>query len=202
MPKVSVIIPVNNTEKYITKCLDSVINQTLKDIEIICVNDSSTDNSLSILKEYAKKDNRLKLIDLPQNQGAGDAKNAGLKLVQGEYLGFVDSDDYIDLNYYEELYNKAKENDADIVKSKLLMLEFDGTKKRSNLNSLIKEKSKFYFSFEYTSAIYKSSLILDNNITCLHVVHSNLQSTPYFITFHCVPPHGWAFLNSRMSFSL
>ena len=167
MPKISVIIPVYNTEKYIKKCLDSVINQTLNDIEIICVNDCSSDNSLLILKEYAKKDDRVKLIDLPQNQGAGDAKNAGLKIAQGEYIGFVDSDDYIDLNYYEELYKKAKENDADIVKSKLLILEIDGTKKISNLNSLIKEKSKLYFSFEYTSAIYKSSLIFDNNITFL-----------------------------------
>ena len=107
MPKISVIIPVYNVEKYLPKCLDSLINQTLSDIEIICINDCSTDNSLEILEEYASKDERIKIIDLKENQGAAAARNKGLEIAKGEYLGFVDPDDYVDLNFYEELYKKG-----------------------------------------------------------------------------------------------
>ena len=116
MPKVSVIIPIYNTEKYLRKCLDSVCNQTLSDIEIICVNDCSTDNSLEILEEYASKDNRIKLIDFKENKGAAVARNAGIDEAKGEYIGFVDSDDFIDLDFYEKLYNKAVKSGADCVK--------------------------------------------------------------------------------------
>jgi len=164
VPKISVIIPVYNVEKYLSRCLDSVTNQTLKDIEIICINDGSTDKSLTILKKYASKDKRIEIIDLKENVGAGEVKNKGLKIVKGQYLGFVDSDDYIDLDFYEKLYQKAIETGADIVKTELITVETDGTKKKNNLNNFIKEKSKFYFSYEYTSAIYKSSVIFDNKI--------------------------------------
>ena len=94
MPKVSVIIPVYNTEKYLKKCLDSVCNQTLSDIEIICIDDCSTDNSLNILKEYTLKDNRIKLIEFKENKGAAVARNTGIDEAKGEYIGFIDSDDY------------------------------------------------------------------------------------------------------------
>ena len=116
MPKVSVIIPVYKTEDYLRKCLDSVCNQTLKDIEIICINDCSPDGCLEILKEYASKDERIKIIDFKENKGAACARNAGIDAAQGEYLGFVDSDDFIDLDFYEKLYIKAKETNAQIVK--------------------------------------------------------------------------------------
>jgi len=119
MPKVSVIIPVFNTEKYLQRCLDSVCNQTLSDIEIICINDASTDNSLEILKEYQKEDERIKIIDLNKNQGAGYSRNRGIEIAKGEYIGFVDSDDFIDLDFYEKLYKKAIETGADVVKSNL-----------------------------------------------------------------------------------
>ena len=116
MPKVSVIIPVFNTEKYLTKCLDSVCNQTLSDIEIICVDDCSTDNSLNILKEYASKDNRIKLIEFKENKGAAVARNTGIIEAKGEYVGFIDSDDYVDLDFYEKLYNIGVCENADISK--------------------------------------------------------------------------------------
>ena len=116
MPKVSVIIPVYNVERYLRECLDSVVNQTLKDIEIICINDGSTDNSLEILKEYAKNDTRIKIID-KQNTGYGHSMNVGLDNAQGEYIGIVESDDYVDLHMYEELYNLAAEYDADIIRA-------------------------------------------------------------------------------------
>ncbi|MBQ9025051.1 MAG: glycosyltransferase [Methanobrevibacter sp.] len=114
MVKVSVIIPVYNVEKYLKKCLDSVINQTLEDIEIICVDDGSTDNSLAILNEYKKSDGRIQLIR-QENQGHSGATNTGLKYVTGDYIFFVDSDDWIELTALEKLYNNAIENDSDLV---------------------------------------------------------------------------------------
>ncbi|WIH80310.1 glycosyltransferase family 2 protein [Brachyspira pilosicoli] len=115
MPKVSVVIPIYNVEKYLKKCLDSVINQTLKDIEIICVNDCSSDNSESIIKEYINKDNRVKLISHKENQGLGFARNSGLLESRGEYISFIDSDDFVSENFIEELYNTAVKYNADIV---------------------------------------------------------------------------------------
>ena len=106
--KVSVIIPVYNTEKYLEKCLYSVCNQTLSDIEIICINDCSTDNSREILNKYAADDERIKIINFEENKGAAAARNAGIDAATGEYIGFVDSDDYPDLDFYEKLYNKAE----------------------------------------------------------------------------------------------
>ena len=165
MPKISVIIPVYNVEPYLKRCLDSVINQTLTDIEIICINDCSTDGSLLIVNEYANKDNRIKLIDLPKNIGAGGAKNKGLEVAQGEYLSFIDPDDEIDLDFFEKLYIKAKETNADIVKGELITLDVDGTKTKSSLNEKIKQnQSIYYFTFDYTTAIYKSAIILNNKI--------------------------------------
>jgi glycosyltransferase involved in cell wall biosynthesis len=96
-PTISIIIPVYNAEKYLNKCLESVINQTLKDIEIICINDGSTDNSLDILQKYAKQDNRFIIIN-QDSSGAGVARNAGLDKAQGEYLAFLDSDDFFELD--------------------------------------------------------------------------------------------------------
>ncbi len=114
MPKVSVIIPVYNVEGYLRQCLDSVINQSLKDIEIICINDGSTDNSLSILEEYAQKDSRIIIIN-QKNQGVAAARNKGLEIAQGDYIWFVDSDDYVEQSGLEYVLEVAKENKADII---------------------------------------------------------------------------------------
>ena len=113
MVNVSIIVPVYNVEKFLEKCLDSLINQTLKDIEIICVNDGSTDNSLNILKSFSEKDSRIIIIN-KQNEGPSVARNTGMKIAKGEYIGFVDSDDWVDLDFYEKLYNSAINNGADI----------------------------------------------------------------------------------------
>ena len=164
MPKVSVIIPVYNTEKFLRKCLDSVCNQTLQDIEIICINDCSTDGSLEILREYARKDNRIKLIELLENCGAAKARNIGIDIAEGEYLGFIDSDDYIDLDFYENLYAKAIETSADVVKgSDMLIIWQNGRKEIDKQNEKIK-KNKINFWSQYTTAIYKRVFILENNI--------------------------------------
>lgn len=114
MIKVSIIIPVYNVEIYIEKCINSLINQTLKEIEFIFVNDGTKDNSVSIIKKYQKEDKRIKLIE-KENGGQASARNLGLKYAKGEYIAFVDSDDYVKENMYELMYNKAKKNDLDIV---------------------------------------------------------------------------------------
>lgn len=112
MPKISVIIPVYNVEQYLRECLDSVVNQTLKDIEIICVNDGSTDNSLQILEEYAQKDNRIKIIN-KENRGLASARNKGLEYATGDLIYFLDSDDYIESDLLESAINIFKDFNVD-----------------------------------------------------------------------------------------
>lgn len=112
--KVSIVIPVYNVEKYLKQCLDSVLNQTLKELEVICVDDGSTDGSLDILEQYSKKDKRLKII-AGTHTGPGAARNKGIEIAKGEYIGFVDSDDFVDETMFEKLYKKANSINADIV---------------------------------------------------------------------------------------
>ncbi len=112
--KVSVIIPVYNTEKYLRQCLDSVVNQTLRDIEIICVDDGSTDGSIEILREYEQKDSRVKVL-CQKNQYAGVARNNGMTIASGEYYMFLDADDFFELELLEKLYQKGKDLNADVV---------------------------------------------------------------------------------------
>lgn len=111
---VSIIIPVYNVEKYLERCIESVINQTYKNIEIILVNDGSTDNSLSICKKYKEKDKRIILID-QKNSGVSAARNAALKIAKGEYIQFTDSDDWLEKNMIEEMVYSSITNDSDIV---------------------------------------------------------------------------------------
>lgn len=111
-PKVSIIVPIYNVEKYLDRCMQSVLNQTLKDIEIIMVDDGSPDNCPSMCDEYARKDNRIKVIH-KKNGGLGFARNSGLEIATGEYVAFIDSDDFIDTSMYETLYNTAKSHGLD-----------------------------------------------------------------------------------------
>lgn len=113
MPKISVVIPVYNVEDYLSQCLDSVINQTLQDIEIICVDDGSTDDSYGILQEYAQKDKRIIILQ-QNNAGAGVARNTGIKIARGEYLSILDSDDFFDVDMLEKAYLQCKRDNADI----------------------------------------------------------------------------------------
>lgn len=115
-PKVSITVPVYNVERYLSQCLDSIVNQTLKDLEIILVDDGSTDGSALICDSYAQKDERIKVIH-KVNGGLASARQAGLESISGEYYTVCDSDDWIELDFCETLYNKAKECDADIVLS-------------------------------------------------------------------------------------
>lgn len=111
--KISIIVPVSNTEKYLCQCLDSILHQTLHEIEVICVDDGSSDNSPQILKKYEKEDTRLKVFLLGKTS-IGTARNYGIEKANGEYIGFVDSDDFIDPSMYEILYQTAKKSNAQI----------------------------------------------------------------------------------------
>lgn len=171
--KVSIIIPVYNTEKFLPKCLDSLLAQTLKDIEIICVDDGSTDDSYQILLEHAQKDSRIKIIQ-QENLKQGAARNRGMEIAQGEYIGFVDADDWVDLNYFEKLYLTAVENNADISVASILKhkkqynkynIFYPKIKIANTMNEKIKicfdKKQKFFYCWH---KLCKTSLIKENSI--------------------------------------
>lgn len=121
-PKISVIVPVYKCEAFLEEMLGSLIKQTLREIEIILVDDGSPDKSGEICDKVAKKDNRIIVIH-QKNQGAGIARNAGLEKATGEYIGFCDSDDWVDLEMYEKMYEQARTNNADIVRCNTLSHE-------------------------------------------------------------------------------
>lgn len=181
MVKISVIIPVFNAAQFLPKCLSSVCLQALREMEIICVNDASTDESLAILQKFSREDSRIKIIDLKENKGAAFARNLAIENAVGEYLGFVDSDDFIDQNFYEKLYNKACETKADAVKGniKIYCPKTKSITQESwiDINSAVKKHpANFYFSF--TTAIYKTALIKENSVKFLEgLIHFE---DPYF----------------------
>lgn len=124
-PKISVIVPVYNTEKYLSKCLNSILNQTLKEIEVIVVNDGSKDDSQEIIDEFVSKDSRLVSIQ-KENGGLSDARNAGIDKAKGEFIAFVDSDDYIDLAMLEKMYELAERDESEIVLCDLVKVNENG----------------------------------------------------------------------------
>ena len=164
MIKVSVIVPVYNVEKYIEKCLDSLVNQTLKEIEIIVVNDGSPDNSQKIIDKFVKKyPNKVKSF-IKENGGLGSARNYGLKHIKGEYVAFIDSDDFADLKMLEEMYNLAKKDNSDIVlcsnnlldeNNRILKIESAIINKKIN-NNLLKYKLAAW------NKLYKKELLINN----------------------------------------
>lgn len=141
--KVSIIVPVYNVEEYLVKCLDSLINQTLKEIEIICINDGSTDNSLEILNAYAQKDSRIKVIN-KENEGVSAARNIGLAQAQGEYVMFVDSDDYLELKACENIYEKAMLSACDLIIFSCYSVN-DKTKNKAKELNTLNGIEDFYF---------------------------------------------------------
>jgi len=179
-PKVSVIIPVYNLEQYVRRCLDSVVRQTLKDIEIICINDGSTDNSLDILREYEKNDARIRVID-KDNEGQGLARNIGIDAAEGEFVGFVDGDDWIETGMYEKMYDAARKNDSDLHLCTVRRVDADGNELgiRCNYDRYIggkfQDESFVFNSFDIADVlfklerfsvnkIYKSTFLKRNNI--------------------------------------
>ena len=160
MIKVSVIVPVWNVEKYLDKCLYSLVNQTLKEIEIIVVNDESPDNSQKIIDKYVKKYPK-KVKSLSQkNGGQGSARNNGLKYALGEYIGYVDSDDYIEKDMYKLMYNKAKKEDLDVVFCCLNNV-YESSQKMEPLfkNAKTNKDNAFFSNVGVCNKIYKKELL-------------------------------------------
>lgn len=147
MAVVSIIVPVYNVEKYLRQCLESLLKQTLMDIEIICVNDGSTDNSLEMLHGFANSDNRIKIIS-KKNTGYGDSVNIGIKRATGEYIGIVESDDYVLPCMFEKLYTIAKLNDLDVVKSNFYSVYEKEQRYTENLSKVIYNRT--FFPIEQT----------------------------------------------------
>lgn len=166
-PSISIIIPIYNSELYLKDCLDSVCNQTLKDIEIICVNDGSTDLSLNIIHNYSCIDKRIKIIT-QSNLGVSAARKNGVLQASAEYIGFIDSDDYIEEDYFEKLYNIASFENSDITVTGNLK-EFDEKKMikrillkynyKKNLNDIDRCKL-FVIQTGLWNKIYKKALII------------------------------------------
>lgn len=190
--KISVIIPVYNSEKYIAQCLESVINQPLKDIEIICVNDGSTDTSLDILNEYALKDNRIKIISQAHTfRGAGSARNRGIETATGEYISFVDSDDYIEKDFLQNLYETAKEYNADVACSgvvreteneNIIQLKFNEIKVSDKPDDNLKVSKSLPFPYPWNK-IYKREFIVSYDIKYVEdTYYEDLIFTPFVIT--------------------
>lgn len=176
IPKVSIIVPVYNVERYLKQCLNSCVKQTLKDIEIICVDDGSTDRSYEIIKQYAKRDSRIVPIT-KKNAGYGNSMNIGMDRAKGEYIGIVESDDYVEKDMFETLYNTAKKYDVDVVKSDYMTFQTVGGKEKTSYEAtctepgyynkvLIPSKNKVIFNFQMNTwtGIYKTTFLRDKNI--------------------------------------
>ncbi len=173
MPKVSIIVPVYNTEKYVRECIDSIVNQSLKDIEIICVDDGSTDSSAAILDEYANKDSRIRVIH-KENSGYGSSMNRALDEITGEYFGLVDSDDCIACDMYRYLYEKAVTHELDFVRSDHYRWFPERAAKRLNyfyatsgLYNTVKcplESDDLFVRIVTCTGLYKTSFIRENEI--------------------------------------
>ena len=164
MPKVSVIVPVYNVEQYVRRCLESLVNQTLEDIEIIVVNDGSQDGSKYILQEYKEKYSN-KIVYLEKiNGGLSDARNYGIKYATGDYIAFLDSDDYVELDTYEKLYNKAISTNADMTECDFYWEYPD--KKIHDKTANYKNESDMYANARVVAwnKLYKKEILLEANI--------------------------------------
>jgi len=187
-PKVSVLVPIYNVEQYLRQCLDSVVGQTLKSIEIICINDGSTDNSLEIVKEYAKKDKRIIIID-KKNSGYGDSMNKGLNKAKGKYIGIVESDDWAEPDMFESLYELAEKHKVDIVKSNFYCYKSSDHSstllpliKDSEVGRLIDPKKNTHILFQAPSiwaAIYRRDFLTKNAINFLPTPGASYQDTGF-----------------------
>ena len=175
--RVSILVPIYDVEKFLPECLDSLVGQTLKEIEIICINDGSTDSSFEIMKEYSENDDRIRIID-KKNTGYGDSMNEGLAAARGEYIGIVEPDDFVKLDTFEKMYNNAKKKNAEIVKANFY--EYTERRKNKSCKSHLflkdevgrvidpkKHRHIFYQQPSIWSAIYKRDFLNKNSIKFL-----------------------------------
>lgn len=188
MPKISVIIPVYNMEKYVGECLDSVLAQTLDDIEVIIINDGSKDNSLKIIREYQNRDSRIVVID-KENAGVAAARNDGINAATGEYIAFMDPDDmYATDDALLHCYEAAERENVSIAGGKTVFLYQDGSTKEETEKQVgsvsvnasgLTEYRDYQYDYGYVCYIYKRSLLLDNQI--FFPLYSRFQDPPFFV---------------------
>ena len=193
LPTVSILVPICNVEKYLAQCLDSLVNQTLREIEVVCINDGSTDNSLAIIKKYAAKDNRIVIIDKP-NSGYGDSMNRGLDIAKGEYIGIVESDDFVDTDMFEKLYQLTYNGTVDIVRSNYYRY-WDSKGDAEFFEAEIQQYNKVINLFDEQglllippaiwSAIYRKDFLIENSIRFLSTPGASYQDTSFFIKTLC-----------------
>lgn len=194
---VSIIVPTYNVSRYLKQCMDSITAQTLKNIEIICVDDGSTDDSGRMLDEYAAKDNRIKVIH-KKNAGYGAAMNDGIRAATGEYIGIVEPDDYVEADMFETLYKAAKANDCEIVKSDFYRFTGSGAelektynytaRVKENYNRVINprdEKDCFRFIMNTWSGIYRRSFITENEIFHNETPGASFQDNGFYFKGFC-----------------
>lgn len=168
--KVSIIVPVYNVEKYLYRCLNSLVNQTLSDIQIIVINDGATDNSQEIINKFVKEYPTKVFSYVKLNGGLGDARNYGLQFVEAEYIGFVDSDDYVEADMYELLYKEMKENNSDLAICDI-EYEWENSSRKSKLNGIKKVKnlspkeSLFLSPLFAWNKLYSFKLFKDTNLS-------------------------------------
>ena len=186
-PNISIVIPVYNVEKYLRRCLDSIISQNLTNIEIICINDGSTDHSTEILEEYSQKDKRVIVLN-QTNQGLSVTRNTGIKIANGEYVGFVDSDDFVDSDFFEKMYNTAVKLNADIVcagivrendKKKKILLQYNNSKTYSDTKAKLIAAGIPEHNYS-CNKIYKRELI-QNNIFKAGILYEDILFTSNII---------------------
>ena len=188
MPRISILVPTYNQENYLSEALDSLINQTLEDIEIVCINDGSTDSTPQILEEYRFKDKRIKVINKP-NSGYGATMNIGLENATGEYVGILEPDDFVKNTMFEDLYSLADKNNLDMVKSDFYYYTTSnksarqaGLIKKKNENKVLLAKDDIFMLKlppSIWSAIYKRSFLNDNNIRFLETPGASYQDTSF-----------------------
>lgn len=185
-PKISVLVPIYNVETYLSQCLDSLVHQTFTDIEIICINDGSSDGSAAIIQEFQKSDSRIKVID-KKNTGYGDSMNRGLKKATGEYIAIVEPDDYIDLNAFEKLYDYASTYDAEVVRANYYFNQAGEDQKNVYLYTpdtgrIINPRQRswlFYQAPSIWAAIYKRDFLRKNQIDFLTTPGASYQDTGF-----------------------
>lgn len=174
MPAISVIVPVYNTEAFLEKTVGSLTAQTFKDIEILCVNDGSTDGSLDVLRRLSEADNRVKIINLDRNSGVSVARNTGIEKAKGEYIYFLDSDDWIDPDYLEAMYAHAVETGLDVIVNANYIKEYDdpSANRKSGTFGFINSDAGFYppvilqsyYPPVIWTCLYRRKFLIDNNI--------------------------------------
>lgn len=190
MIKVSILMPACNVERYIKECMDSVVNQTLVEIEVICINDGSTDDTGKILDEYSYKDKRIKVVH-KANSGYGHSMNIALSMAHGEYIGIVETDDFVSRNMFETLYNMAVKYKADVVKSNYYRYKSTPSPERTFFEVLkpVERYDEIFDPAEHQeifkvapciwSGIYRRSMLLENNVVFNETPGASYQDTSF-----------------------